>query len=69
MENKRKIAVLHTWANDIPTLLGVLSFFTLQGGRPGIYIAPFLIREGWSEQALGVIMLVSGVFKMMIQNV
>ena len=57
------------WTDDIPTLLGLLSFFTLQGGRPGIYLAPFLIREGWTEQALGVLLLVSGVFKMLIQNV
>ena len=50
-------------------LLSTLSFFTLQGGRPGIYIAPFLLKEGWTEESIGVLLLCSGIFRILVQYI
>ena len=48
--------------------LGLLSFLNLQGGRPGIFVAPWLLSVGWSEQSIGSALFIAGILKMCIQT-
>jgi len=47
--------------------LALLSAFNLQGGRPGIFVAPFLLASGWSEGHIGQALFAAGLMKMCFQ--
>jgi hypothetical protein len=47
--------------------LALLSAFNLQGGRPGIFIAPFLLASGWREGRIGQALATAGLVKMCCQ--
>eukprot|EP01041_Mallomonas_annulata_P009499 gene9499-19734_t len=49
-------------------ILGVISFFTLSGGRPGIFVAPHLLMNGWSEKNIGFALFVGGVTTLAFQT-
>jgi MFS family permease len=50
-------------------LLGAISLTSLQGGRPGIYLAPFLLLQGFNESNIGVVLFVGGIVKLLSQPV
>lgn len=49
-------------------ILGILSFFTLSGGRPGIFVAPHLLMSGWSEKDIGFALFVGGITALCVQT-
>ena len=47
--------------------LGTLSFFNLQNGRPGVFVASFLLAAGWKESRIGQVRFIAGMVKMVTQ--
>lgn len=45
----------------IAGILGLISFFTLSGARPGIFIAPHLLMNGWTEKNIGFALFIGGI--------
>lgn len=54
-------------AYSAAVILGILSFFTLSGGRPGIFVAPHLLMSGWTEKDIGFALFVGGITALCVQ--
>ena len=52
---------------NVVALLAVLSFFTLNGARPGIFIAPYLLSNSWSERDIGIVLFLGGITTLLVQ--
>ena len=52
----------------VKVVLATLSFFTLNGARPGIFIAPHLLNHGWREKDIGLVLFIGGITTLIVQT-
>mmetsp|Transcript_2566 Transcript_2566/g.2713 ORF Transcript_2566/g.2713 Transcript_2566/m.2713 type:complete len:475 (+) Transcript_2566:73-1497(+) len=53
---------------SVAVVLGVISFFSLSGARPGIFVAPHLLLKGWPERDIGFALFVGGITTLVCQT-
>jgi len=66
--SKTEEPVLGSVPTNTAIKLGIISFFTLSGARPGIFIAPHLLMNGWPEKDIGLALFISGITTLAVQT-